>query len=407
MSTHAEHGMRGILAPATLLAPWLHLVLFALVATSTWRYLERHGLEDNAVPIMFGAATLMVLYAVRPLARERMGWLVAWTASLVLLWGALTLAAPSFAWCAVPVAFSVLSVLPEPWAMATLAAMMLAIALSWARIGADFDPTLVVGPLGIAVVTVMSVRALARQSREREVLLQELTAAQEGLVRAERRAGALTERARLSRDIHDSVGQDLSSINLLLQAAGQSWDTRPAEARENVSMAAASAREGLDSIRRLVRDFAGPPAGDEAEPGPGPVRVAGQQSLDERLRHAITATVPGMPVEFHSFGSAPELPAEIAEALVFTTRGALANVREHARATRVAVTLTCNDDEVLLDIRDDGIGCDPGAAATATLRGHGLRGIRERALALGGTFELDSTPGEGTTVSVRFTLEDS
>ena len=71
--------------------------------------------------------------------------------------------------------------------------------------------------------------------------------------------------------------------------------------------------------------------------------------------------------------------------MVFTTRGALANVREHARATRVAVTITYNSDEILLDIRDDGIGFDPGSVATATLRGHGLRGIRERAESLGGS----------------------
>lgn len=397
MSTHAEQGMRGILAPATLLAPWLHLVLVALVATSTWRYLERHGLADNAISIVLGAAALIVLYAVRPLARERTGWLVAWTASTVLLWAALTIAAPSFAWCAVPVAFAVLSVLPEGWAVGTLSAMMLTIALSWARIGIDFDPTLVVGPMGVAVVTVMSFRALTRQTREREVLLEKLTEAQDELARAERRAGALTERARLSRDLHDSVGQDLSSINLLLQAARQSWDVRPLDARKNVSMAASTARDGLESIRRMVRDFAGENVED----------TTSGESLNALLRHAIAATDPGSPIEFHAFGSAPAIPPEVAEALVFTTRGALANVREHARATRVAVTITYNSDEVLLDIRDDGIGFDPSSMGTATLRGHGLRGIRERARSLGGDFAVDSALAEGSTVSVRFSLEES
>lgn len=397
MSTHAEQGMRGILAPATLLAPWLHLVLFALVATSTWRYLERHGLADNAVSIVLGAATLIALYAMRPLARGRTGWLIAWTGSTVLLWAALTVAAPSFAWCAVPVAFAVLSVLSEGWAMGTLAAMMLTIALSWARISTDLDPTLIVGPLGVALVTVMSFRALTRQTREREVLLEKLTKAQHELAGAERRAGALTERARLSRDMHDSVGQDLSSINLLLQAAQQSWEARPREARENVSMAATAAREGLDSIRRLVRDFADSGHGDPAHGIP----------LNDQLRQAIAATIPETPIEFHAFGTAPAVSSEVTEALVFTTRGALANVREHARASRVAVTITYNSDEILLDIRDDGIGFDPASMAIPALRGHGLRGIRERVESLGGIFDMDSAPAEGTTVSVRFTLEES
>jgi signal transduction histidine kinase len=69
------------------------------------------------------------------------------------------------------------------------------------------------------------------------------------------------------------------------------------------------------------------------------------------------------------------------------------------------VSLTYLPDELRLDVRDDGAGFDPAAPRPAELRGHGLRGLRERAETLGGRAEIESAPGEGTSVSVSFPLE--
>jgi signal transduction histidine kinase len=91
--------------------------------------------------------------------------------------------------------------------------------------------------------------------------------------------------------------------------------------------------------------------------------------------------------------------------MVRTARGALANVVEHAAARRLAVTLTYQVDEVVLDIRDDGRGFDPGQVRPSGSRGRGLAGIRDRAAALGGRADVESAPGEGTTVSVRFPVQ--
>ncbi|SDI33088.1 Signal transduction histidine kinase [Actinokineospora alba] len=391
----ATHGIHGILAPAARLDRWLQVVLVVLVATGAVRYVDRHGLGVTGVLVLLGAAVLALAYATRTLLPGRSWWPTAWVAGMVAIWTALTLVAPSFAWCAVPVAFAVLRVLPFGWAAATTVLMTLVVAGAWWRVVEAPDPTLVAGPVGIALVTVIAYRTLERESRARQRLLDDLTEAQAELAEEQRRSGALAERTRLSRDIHDSVGQGLSSINLLLQAAEQSWTREPATARDHVRTAAATARDGLDEVRRVVRDLA-------------PAELTGDSSgtaLPAALRRAAAQAAPGLDVEVRVHGTPVPLRPEVAAALVSTARGALANVREHAGAARVAVTLTYHDDEVLLDIRDDGRGFQPGQPPSGPLRGRGLRGIRERAEQLGGRADVESAMGEGTTVSVRFPLE--
>jgi signal transduction histidine kinase len=364
-----------------------------LVATCAVRYLSRHGLDSTGVLILIGAAGLAVIYSGRSRLPDRTWWPATWVGVVVLLWAALTMIAPSFAWCAVPIAFAVLRVIRFPFAVGIVVLMTLVVTGSWIRISHTVDPTLVAGPIGIALATVLSYRALDRQSRERQRLLDELTAAQADLAEEQQRTGALAERTRLSREIHDSVGQGLSSINLLLNAAEQEWTGRPDAARDHVRTAAATAREGLDEVRRVVSDLAPDTAG--TDPG---------TELADQLRRAA-GSVPGLDSAVRIHGSPVPLRPDIAAALVRTARGALANVAEHADARRVAVTLTYNEDEVLLDVRDDGRGFEVDQIRPDGVRGRGLRGITDRATALGGLAEIDSSPGDGTTVSVRFPLE--
>jgi signal transduction histidine kinase len=312
---------------------------------------------------------------------------------MVVLWGGLTAVAPSFAWCAVPVAFAVMRVLPFPWAVGTVVLMTVLLTAAWQRITTSFDPVQVAGPIGVGLVTVLAYRALDRESRARQELLDQLVEAQAELAEEQHRTGALAERTRLSREIHDSVGQGLSSINLLLQAAEQAWDAQPATAREHVRTAAATARDGLDEVRRVVRDLAPTDLAATAAALPDALRIAAAQ-----------ADPGGLQAEVRVDGTPVVVPAEVAAALVRTARGALANVREHAGAGRVVLTLTYLLDEVALDVRDDGRGFDPTQVRAIGTRGRGLAGIRERAEGLGGTAGIESAPGEGTTVSVRFPL---
>ncbi|WP_026378453.1 sensor histidine kinase [Agromyces italicus] len=413
MSVSDRTGIRGILAPVASLDRWLQIVFLALLATSAVRYLERHGLGADGVLVLAGAALLAVAYSVRPLLPTRSWWPTAWVVTVTVLWALLTLAAPSFAWCAVPLGFAVLQVLPFRGAVIVVVLMTGLVTAAELRIADGLDPTVIAGPIGIAVVTVLVYRALQRESAARQLLLDELTDAQEELLHAQHRSGALAERERLSREIHDSVGQQLSSINLLLQAAEQDWSARPEAARSHVRTAAATARDGLDEVRRVVRDLA-----------PASLESGSAESLPEALERLVadaTATGAGAALEFHRHGDARAVPAVVAGALLRSARGALANALEHAQARRIVVSLTFQPDEVRLDVRDDGVGFDAAGAGRRGSsergtgeraadghgtgeRGHGLRGLRERAQELGGRAEIESSPGDGTTVSVSFPL---
>lgn len=388
-------GRRGILAPAVRLDRWLRVVLVGLVLTSAVRYAGRHELDAKGLLVLGGAALLVAAYLARPLLADRSWWPTGWLAVVTLLWAALTLTAPSFAWTAVPLAFAALAVLAFPYALTVVVLMTVVVSVGWLRITDGFDPTLVAGPVGMALVTVLAYRALEQESRTQQRLLDELVAAHEDLAAAQHRSGALAERTRLSREIHDSVGQGLSSINLLLNAAEQDWDRRPDLARSHVRTAAGSARSGLDEVRRVVRDLA-------------PAELEGRDPVDA-LPSALSriAAQAGAPlqVEVRVHGAPTAVPQDVATALVRTARGALANVVEHAAARHAVISLTYHPDEVFLDVRDDGTGIDPRRRRAGGVRGHGLNGIADRAASLGGRAAVESAPGEGTTVSVAFPLD--
>jgi signal transduction histidine kinase len=385
---------RGILAPTTSLGRWLDGVLVAVVAACALRYVTRHDLDAAGVAIIGGSALLATVYLGRHANRSAPRWPTVWITVVLVLWGTLTLAAPSFAWTSVPLAFAALQVLPFRYAVGAVTLMAVTVSVGWLRIADGPDPTAVVGPIGMALVTVTAYRVLERESQARQRLLDELTAAQADLAAEQRHSGALAERTRLSRDIHDSVGQQLSSINLLLNAADEEWETAGSTARELVRTAAGTARDGLDEVRRVVRDLA--PAGLAEDSGAG---------LRAALADLVAEAPEPLSGDLRVHGMPVPLPPPVAAALVRTARGALANTVEHANARRVVLSLTYQPDEVRLDVRDDGVGFVPQPAARPVgTRGRGLTGIRERAESLGGRATVESSPTEGTTVSVAFPL---
>ncbi|WP_235507740.1 sensor histidine kinase [Agromyces sp. Root1464] len=404
-------GVRGILAPVARLDRWLALVFIVLVVTSAVRYLERHGLGADGVLVLTGAALLTIAYSLRPRLPTRSSWPTAWVVTVTVLWALLTLAAPSFAWCAVPLGFAVLQVLPFRGAVTVVVLMTAVVTAAELRIADGVDPTVIAGPVGIALVTVLVYRALQRESAARQALLDELTDAQHELLQAQHRAGALAERQRLSREIHDSVGQRLASITLLLAATEQDWERRPDLARDHVGVAAATARDGLAEVRRVVH---GLPPVELADDASGEALPSALQRLVDET--AGTASGTGPQVSLHVHGESVPLATDVAGALLRSARGALANAIEHSGARRVAVTLTFLPDEVRLDVRDDGRGFDVDSAAGRAPdassaqpgrpgRGRGLQGIVDRAAGLGGRASVESGPGDGTTVSVELPLE--
>lgn len=394
-------GVLGILAGVSQLERWLHVSFAVLTLASVVRYLQNHRFDDRAGWVLAGAGLLLVGYAGYgrvPWRRSRR-WPAVWCGALVLAWAALVVAAPSFAWCAVPLAFVALRVLPFPVAVGVVAVMVLTVVTAWTSMGGGLDPIVLAGPACVAVLAVTAYGALEKQARIQSRLLEDLRDAQGDLADAQHRAGAAAERARLSRDIHDSIAQGLASINLLLQAAEQDWNGRPGLARRHVEQAARTARHGLDEVRRVVRDLAAPELANDDGGG----------ALLEALRDvAARAAQPGgLVVDVAVHGETVQLPGEVATALLRTVRGALANVAEHSRASRATLTLTYQQNLVSLDILDDGCGFDPSALlATRTDRGRGLAGIRARVAALAGDVVVESAPGEGTALVVSMPLPD-
>lgn len=395
MSTDAAPSPRagGILAGQSLLDRWLHISLVVLVVASVVRYLQGHGFGDQAEVVLLGAVLLLVAYAA---GRRLTGTAaVVWLAAVVACWTVLALIAPSFSWAAVPLVFLALRVLPFRWAVAATVFLVAVVAFAWSKMTGLADPTVLLGPVCVAVLAVTAYRALERDAATRRALLAELEAAQDEVADAERRAGVVAERARLSREIHDSVAQGLTSINLLLQAADQEWESRPADARGHVDQAATMARASLDEARRVVRDLA-------------PTELAGGSALVTAVRQVAddVAATTGLAVPVHVHGDPHEVGGRVATAVVRTLRGALANVAEHAGATTAVVSLTFHEGGVALDVRDDGAGFDATALDDDpdSLRGHGLAGMRARARLLGGDLVIESAPGEGTVVGAAFAV---
>ena len=387
-SAPGRSGPPTVLRGGPVLDAALHVAFALLTVASAVRYVQGHGVDVGTLWVLAGGAVLVALYAVVVVAVGRgSSRAPGWSLLLVATWVPLNLLAPSFSWCAVALAFVVLRTLPFRLACGVIAVLVATVVVGWSRIADGFDPTVVVGPVAIAVLAVLAYRSLDREATERQQLVDELREAQGELADAQYRTGVASERARLSRDLHDSVAQDLSSINLLLLATSQDWTRRPEAAQRHVEQAARTARDALDEVRRVVADLA-----PSSAPG----------GLVDDVRHvaAETARSAGIGVEVRVVGDVVDPGLDASTALVRSVRGLLANVAEHAAATRAVVTVTFHEDAVSVDVLDDGRGFAAGSGGDAGMRGRGLAGIQERVATLGGRLDVESAPGAGTAVAV-------
>ena len=188
-------------------------------------------------------------------------------------------------------------------------------------------------------------QALVRDGIERQRLIASLYAAQEEsaaltdeLARVQRTQGVTSERTRLSRDIHDGIAQGFSSIVLLARAARTEED--PQRVRELLAHLEDGATRGLEESRRVVAALA--PADLDEGSLAGAVR-----RVTDRF-----GTESGVDAQVDVIGQLPPLPTTTEVTLLRCVQGALANVRTHARARRVVVTLDATDDTVRVDVVD-------------------------------------------------------
>lgn len=370
-------------SPAMRLLAWaMHGTFAVLLAIALAR-----SLRDG--PVLAGGLLLGAVYAGGIVQstrhRPRLGPARAWLAVLTAGWAALALASPAFVWLAFPLFFLYVHLLRLAWALPGVVLLTAAAigAVAWHGDGVTLAE--VVGPsVGAAVATLMALayQALYRESEERRLLIDDLVRTRERLVRAESDAARLTERERLAREIHDTLAQGMSSIILLLRAAQRDLDSDRDTARGRLAEAEEAAAENLAEARNFVRELAPP--------------VLERSSLTDALRRITesAAARSASRMRFETSGEPLELPTEYEVALVRIAQGALGNAAQHSGAGNVGVTLTYLDDMVVLDVYDDGRGFDP----AAPVDGYGLRAMRERARALGGTLEVESAKDEGTAV---------
>jgi signal transduction histidine kinase len=244
--------------------------------------------------------------------------------------------------------------------------------------------TVVACVLGViaAIGVVGYIATLDREGRRRQRLLDELAATQAELAAAERWTGILTERQRLARDIHDTLTQGFASIALLLDAARDDLPPK-GPATQRVHQALRTARENLAESRRVI------------------AALRPSQLDDSRLSHAVRQLTErlseetGLAAYTVITGDPVGLGESTETALLRVVQEALTNVRRHAAATEVTVTLSYVEDVVVVDVQDNGAGI----ADAEPSAGVGLAGMRERVDGLGGTLTIESAPGEGTTIA--------
>ncbi|MGW7349391.1 sensor histidine kinase [Streptomyces sp. NPDC054854] len=372
----------------------LHALLFGLLALAAGRAVA--GSAPHAGAVIAVCALLAAVYVagvLAPAVHSSPRAAAVWLAGVGAAWAALLVVSPDGLWIAFPLYFLELHLLRLRWGVTAVAVTACAAIGGFLAHSGAVTPGAFLGPLlggAVAVATVLGYQALYRESERRRELIEELMATRAELAAAERSAGILAERERLAREIHDTLAQGLSSIQLLLRAAERALPA-DAPAAEHIARAREAAQDNLAEARRFVRALTPP----DLEHG----------SLAGALER-LCSGVPGPRVRFSVSGDPRVLPTPYEVALLRIAQSALANVVRHARAGRAEITLTFMDTSVTLDIVDDGRGFDPAAAPStpADGGGFGLPAMRARAETLGGLFTVESDPGQGTAVAVTLPL---
>jgi two-component system NarL family sensor kinase len=205
------------------------------------------------------------------------------------------------------------------------------------------------------------------------------------------RLGAVEERNRLAREIHDTLAQGLTATGLQLESAEALLDEESGaeQAREPLRRALSLTRSNLDEARRSVLDL-------RAAPLEG-------RSLPEALKTLVDRweARTNVATRFKAVNGGRPLPPRVEVALYRVCQEALTNVARHAHASRVTVWLVATPEAVRLAVQDDGRGFDPSRVGEDR---HGIVGMRERAEMIGGFLKLERGPEGGTRVEVEVPL---
>ncbi|ALG07148.1 sensor histidine kinase [Kibdelosporangium phytohabitans] len=300
----------------------------------------------------------------------------------------------SFVWIGFPYAFAIF---PARWAVFAVTANAIstfAVQTDWLR---SSSPLVVI--LAVAGPVIFAGWVAGLESERRKRAISQLTETNQRLATAmeenaglhaqllvqAREAGVLDERQRMAREIHDTLAQELAALIRQLHAANRVRE-HPEQWQHHMDQVRMLAERGLSEARRSVQALR-----------PAPLESSRLPDAIAEMAH-VWSQASGVPVHAETTGTPEPMITGIEVALFRVAQEALANVAKHAKATRAGITLSYLEDVVLLDIRDDGVGFEPGTAGPAGDSGYGLGTMRQRLLGVGGTLEIESRPGEGTAI---------
>lgn len=359
---------------------WTVAIVTAAVAPVAFLAAMGESLARIAAGAAVCLAYAIAFVALRRFVREGNGAAIALTAATALFAGGLTAIEPILA-ISQCLAYPLAWVVARDRVTAIIASVGVAIA-----VGAGFfvsipgpevwQQVLVSQVLSLGFATIMGtwISRIAELGQEKARLLDELTAAQDELATMHRDAGVTEERARLSREVHDTVAQSLTGLVLLAQRARRAFAAGTLD-DETLELIETAARDALAETRALVA------AAAPVELTSGGIADA-LQRLAERFERETRIRV--------SVATALDAPldrdAEVV--LLRCAQEGLANVRKHSHAATARVELAAASGSARLTVTDDGRGFAADAHA-----GFGLAGLRDRLALAGGTLEVDGTPG--------------
>jgi len=290
-----------------------------------------------------------------------------------------------------PQVFLLLTFVPAAVLIITLNVGTLIIRLSTeAGFGGDLWQNIAV-TAGVIVLSIFfsnRLTSVTSESEARGELIAELRRTQADIAALSEQQGISMERERIAREMHDTLAQGFTSIVMLGHAVSGELERDPDAARHHVELITRTAQENLHESRRLIAALS--PAHLDGSSLVQAIERIGAR-LEDETGLGVSVSVTGDPE--------PAAPALEVVALR-VCQEAVANIRKHAEARTVHVTLDYAPEHLRITVVDDGRGFDPAASHA----GYGLDGMRSRLHDIGGELDVRSSPGDGTTVTARLPM---
>ncbi|MGL5940760.1 MAG: sensor histidine kinase [Waterburya sp.] len=199
------------------------------------------------------------------------------------------------------------------------------------------------------------------------------------------------ERNRIARDIHDSLGHALTSLNIQMQTAVKLWEKQPNQARSFLGQAQELGKTAMKEVRKSISTLR------EDKESEQPLKVRIETLVDDYCRGTGLSVSTEISPNISRYGS---ISQPVATTIYRIVQESLTNIFKYAQATQVRIKLSRSHEQIYLTVTDDGKGFDP----NQNQAGFGLRGMQERIAAVKGQLQLQTSPGQGCKIKVEIPL---